>query len=428
MKTGSEWAGESEGLAQYRIRPLPDGRGSEGLIETAALTEPRPLGSGLRAEFRRSLETACSTFTCKQSYHSDEDAGLFWWGRRFRLPMIALMCWTAMAAEPSIRLPISALAFSPDSKTLAAGGYQEVLLWDLANAKLARRAGAGNLTGQIRALAYNNDGKLLAAADGPVRLLDPATGQVTATLGDAKDETFALAFSPDGKILAAGGADAVVRIWTIGESAKPIELKAHTDWITSLAFSPNGKMLASGSNDRTVQVWDTSDWKPIVSLPQTVSEPVTGVAFSPDNTGLNFTVAGPDERSIRVWRTDVLEQKEVNGRKPNIKFTRPFDTGSCLPQSVAWVGGPRPRVLLACTDKTARAINANGGTLATMNGHQDWVYIVTANAYGTQLASGSADGTVRLWNGADHTPLAVLMQIRPRTDECVWVPAPVKKK
>src|SRR5208283_917450 len=52
----------------------------------------------------------------------------------------------ASAGEYSVAcgtaLPLSAVAFSPDGKTLAVGGYREVLLWDLAAGKLAKRIAA----------------------------------------------------------------------------------------------------------------------------------------------------------------------------------------------------------------------------------------------------------------------------------------------
>jgi WD40 repeat protein len=322
-------------------------------------------------------------------------------------------------------LPISAVAFSPDSKAVLVGGYQEILQWDLEKAALRKRIAQGEIKGQVRALAFSKDGKYLAVAEGvpsvsgAIRLLDLATGAVTATLAEAKDEMFALAFSPDGKWLAAGGADAIVRVWTLADRKPVAELKAHTDWITSLAFSPNSRLLASGSNDKTVQIWDTADWKAAVSLPQTVTEAVSGVAFSPDGSMLTFAVGGVEERAIRMWRPEVLEQAANPNvqRKPNTKFTRPFDTGSCLPMGVVWASTGRPRFFVPCTDKTVRVLNNNGGFLFNMNGHQDWVYGAASNADGSRVASGSADGTVRIWNGVDGAPLATLVQLRPRTDE-----------
>ncbi|MGD0897567.1 MAG: hypothetical protein ABR915_06995 [Thermoguttaceae bacterium] len=60
--------------------------------------------------------------------------------------------------------PVCAVAFGPEGKTLAAGGYREVVIWDLVEARLAKRLGAGKLGGQVRSLASTADGRLLAAA------------------------------------------------------------------------------------------------------------------------------------------------------------------------------------------------------------------------------------------------------------------------
>ena len=58
--------------------------------------------------------------------------------------------------------PVTALAFSPDGKTLATGGYKEVLLWDVVAGKLVKRVGAGQLNGRIGAVAFIEKGKQLA--------------------------------------------------------------------------------------------------------------------------------------------------------------------------------------------------------------------------------------------------------------------------
>jgi len=59
----------------------------------------------------------------------------------------------------------------------------------------------------------------------------------------------------------------------------------------------------------------------------------------------------------------------------------------------------------------------NGRLERTLSGHTDWVYSVAVNADATRLASGSADGTVKLWNTADGKLLATFVQLSPGTDE-----------
>ena len=74
----------------------------------------------------------------------------------------------------------------------------------------------------------------------------------------------ALAFQPDGKVLAAGDYNGLVRFWdtsTGREIGRPLP---QGEIVLSLAYSPDGKMLAVGlANDHTgkpgIRLWDTSD-------------------------------------------------------------------------------------------------------------------------------------------------------------------------
>jgi WD40 repeat protein len=311
--------------------------------------------------------------------------------------IISVLALTAQAAAP----PVTALAFSPDGKLLAAGGYQQVQLWDATTNKLLRAV--GHFPGQVRAIAFR-DAHTIAVAEGvagrsgSVTLLDIETGAVT-PVQRSIDEMLAVAFSADGKWLATGGTDATVRVFE--GTAQKAELKGHTDWITSVAFSPDGKLLASASADKTARVWLTSDWKEDFQLPRELTEPVNALAFSLEGDILAFATGGPEEHAIRTWRTQGAFT-ELDPTRPemkrNLAQTRPIDTGACVPLSVVFLKSqPRSRMVVGCTDKTVRLMGNGGNTIASLTGPGDWVYAVAGSPDGQKIASGSGDGAVKFW-------------------------------
>ena len=310
-------------------------------------------------------------------------------------------------------LPVSGVAFSPDGKILAVGGYQEVVLWDLTKATFLKRLGVGQLGDQVRTLAFTPDGRFLVAAEGTphgpgsVKMFDVAGGQLAGPLPGPKDVVYTLAFSPDGKTLAAGGAEGVVHVWNPAERKSLTVLKTTGSPILSLAFSPNGKFLAAGGADKNLQVWEVPTWKPSTTMQQT--EAIQGVAFSPDSELLALAVSGPDEKMIRIRRRD------------NAQEVRAIDIAPALPLDLLWTP-KNNRFFVPCSDKTVKVFQ--GGTwnpLATLSGHGDWVYRVAVNTDGSRVASASADGTVKLYSGTDGKLLATFLQLTPRTDEWLLV-------
>lgn len=314
-------------------------------------------------------------------------------------------------------LPISAVDFSPDGNSLAVGGYKEVLLWDLQQAKLAARIGAGQLSGMVHAVAFTGDGKALAVGDGvphrsgAVRIFNAATGQPTAALDGPQRVVCCLAPSPDGKLLAAGDAGSLVHVWSFDDGRPVKTLDGHNGWVLGAAFSADGKRLATAGADNSIQVWDTQSWELIIryDVPATVNAAV----LSPDGKMVVGAVGGPDEWAMRIGRIDTDLQQAAR-RKP---AARAISTGTGMPLDIIWpVKGTN--VFVSCHDHTVRAYQGtNGRPITTYSGHTDWVYCVAATGDGSKLASGGADGTVKLWDGAGGRPLATLVQLSPGTDE-----------
>ncbi len=164
---------------------------------------------------------------------------------------------------------VYSVAFSPDGKTLASGSDDNTIrLWDVDTGETQRiltgHAGEFEVDNGpfsvegVKSVAFSPDGKTLASGGGDnvIHLWDIGTGKREMTLVGHTNGVFSLAFSPDGKTLVSGSVDSDIRLWDpyTGEHKKT--LAGHTDWVRSIAFSSDGKTLVSGSDDGSVLIWE----------------------------------------------------------------------------------------------------------------------------------------------------------------------------
>ncbi len=117
-------------------------------------------------------------------------------------------------AFPAPRTPHD-LQFSPDGRTLAAGNWFRLSLWDVAS-------------GAVRSVPTEHNGLLTS-----------------------------IAFSPDGRYLASLGrhTDSAIRIIDLQDDRVVGRYQAHELCGSVIRFSPDGTMLASGSDDESVRLY-----------------------------------------------------------------------------------------------------------------------------------------------------------------------------
>jgi WD40 repeat protein len=238
---------------------------------------------------------------------------------------------------------ISAIAFSPDGRTVAASvsfyydaapvsksrkAVPETVViflqfWDRRTGRLGPRWETSRLDpihvpsrfdGSLHVLAFSPDGRTLAGgfgttsqlvddSDKEALLWDTATGHLRRALTGFRNSISALSFSPDGRTLAVGSYDKTVRCfdtrtWAVTHTCTEQQL------VMSAAFSPDGHTLAVGDSDGSLRLTDTRTWeaRPLIGH----TSPVWGLSFSPD--GQTLASAGGD-KTVKLW--DVATGRET---------------------------------------------------------------------------------------------------------------------
>ena len=286
-----------------------------------------------------------------------------------------------------------AVAWSPDSRLVASGGYHDVCLWDVATGAL--RARLSGHTNQIYSLAWSAASGLLASAssDGTVRIWDARQSQAMGTLQSAPSHPlFSVAWSPDGKHIAAGTKDGDVLIWDAQSGKQTATWEGPSQRVSKggrfpfaawgVSWSPDGRRLVSTRYDDYVLVWDVASGRSQV-IPKTDTQPNTA-AWAPD--GRQFAITD-DQGRVILWNGATMQRAaSFEGHDEG-----GWSYGLAWSPDGAMIASSRQSGLLQVWD--ARA----GKELAAIQGHTNAVWGLAWSPDGQRLASASDDETVRLW-------------------------------
>lgn len=202
--------------------------------------------------------------------------------------------------------PVWGVAFSPDGRTLAAGGSNgSVRLWDL---RARRQLGPPLRTqlGFVQSLAFSHDGKILAAGDedSRVRLWNlrtrrPIGDPLTASAGPVH----AVAFAPDDRTVA-GVTDGQAVLWDVRTQqprGRPLPLGRTGDFPVGAAFSPDGRLLVRGFASGDAEFWKVRFGDGVRLTEVRLGRTLQGLLGAALAAG-NRTLAGFDEQlGVRLW-------------------------------------------------------------------------------------------------------------------------------
>ncbi|CAK8683995.1 serine-threonine kinase receptor-associated protein-like [Clavelina lepadiformis] len=254
--------------------------------------------------------------------------------------------------------------------------------------------------GAVWAATLNTDATKAAtgAADFSANLWDAVNGEVKASF-QHKHIVKAVSFSPDCTRLLTGGQEKLVRSFLIEKpNADPDILGNHDSAIKKAIWSNDGKVALTASEDKTIRKWDCGSKQEVQRI--TLDSAVCDVELSLDGKILLVT----HNKDISIYDASTFEKMR--------EFSIPTQvySASLHPEKKFIVAGGEDFKLYKFDFETLEELDS-------CKGHFGPVHIVRFSPDGELYASGSEDGTVRLWQTNLGTNYGLWKCINPGDDD-----------
>jgi WD40 repeat protein len=206
------------------------------------------------------------------------------------------------------------IAYSADGKWLATasgdpGQYGTARLW------IAEPNGGGKpvrdlveSNDAIYAVAFSPDSKLVAAAgaDRAIRIWKTETGELVTTIEDHADWIFDIAFSPDGKLLASASRDKTSKVFDVEKKESLVTFPGHANTVFCVAFTPDSKLVTTGGEDNQIRVWNPAEEAKQTAAIGGFGGAVFRLQYTPD--GKQLLACGAD-KTVRIIESNKQKAK-----------------------------------------------------------------------------------------------------------------------
>jgi len=315
------------------------------------------------------------------------------------------------------------------------------------------RLWAASLSDHIIALTWSPDGRYVAAAaiDGPIQVLDGATGTLVAQYAGHRFGTMALAWKADSQLLASGGQDGVIRLWDINTGTVLSTLEAGAMWVEHLAWSPAGdafppqQVLASAAG-KTLRLWESTghllrsypehpstiaaiQWQPHapyltsaaysrVALWDITSDTpqrdfqwkgsILTMSWSPDG---RYIAAGEQDATVHFWFAKTGKDLQMWGYPTKVRAL----SWSADSRWLA-TGGAAEVTVWDCLKSPA------GSKPLQLRAHDQLLSHLAWQHRGPWLASAGDDGRLALWKPARSTKAMAGVRLHAALTKLAWSP------
>ena len=326
---------------------------------------------------------------------------------------------------------VKSVSFSPDGTILASGSQDgAITLWEVGTE--TNSATLFEHTRSVSSVSFSPDGTTLASGseDGTVKLWDVLTREDTATFGHT-GLVHSVSFSPNGTIFASATQERTIELWDTSEWTRPRPYRV----VKITGDDQQGTPGAALPNPFVVEVRDQYD-NPLPDAPVTFTMTAGAGKLSDRFTVENTTTDanGRAERILTLGPDPGTNTVGVSlGGRELVAF-HAEGVGTVVSGMEGdyrtWhlPGGATVRLGKGSLGEGERAVafSPDGKSLAVSSGIGLWLYEVdTSRALallpsasplssvvfspdGTTLASGSRDGTVKLWDVATRATIASL--------------------
>ncbi len=321
-----------------------------------------------------------------------------------------------LALDPGDAAPVLGAAWSADGELAIGYEHPTIGVWDAADGKVR----PADCDEPVDRLVWSPDGAYLAG----VSALDPSLAcvwsrrrwQMLQRLPHRADID-ELTWRSDGGALAtiAGG---VARIWRMPQL--PVQLP-RAGYTRLASWSPDGRLAALGGMDRVCSVWHAGSGRARRSTPA-LSADLAAMAWHPRSTMvavagrdgcIRFCAAGEHDAAVP---DQVLPRRTVRpevAAAPQLTWNAATDLG--------W-SHDGARLVASAEDGGAYILELSRDEPITRLPHGAAVLAARWSPASMLLATGSVDGTARIWDGASGTAVSEPLPHDDRVDLLAWSP------